>query len=150
MVYQLWTGNNYFPQQCYVSLYLLKNKYLHLQLCCKTLQILKRSNCHIICAWILLICFIAGQYVVFTHQHKTATKTFRISQVAKTSAKQTVSEKCQLCDAMHHNSMVLNNSVYFNTTAVAEHVFQSIEYSFTSIQLILSSGRAPPVSFSIA
>jgi hypothetical protein len=112
----------------------------------KAVTDLKTSKYHIIHSWILLICFVAGQYMVYAHQHNYAIGTSKTYGISKNISQQTVTEKCYLCDAMHHNFMVTANHIYFNQVTVAGHVFKSIEYSFTSIQLILSSGRAPPVS----
>lgn len=110
------------------------------------LRVLKKGKYHIICSWILLVCFIAGQYMVYTHQHKVAKNTCKPAFVAKNIPQQTVAEKCYLCDVMHHNVMVNTQKVYFNPAIGAIHVFKSVAYNFTSIQLILSGGRAPPTS----
>jgi hypothetical protein len=102
---------------------------------------LKTHKYHIIFSWILLTCFIAGQYMVYSHQHNTVKG---IHYISKDLPKQTVTEKCQLCDVMHHNTMVKTNLVYFNPVKVIGHVFKSVDYNFTDTQLILSFGRAPP------
>jgi hypothetical protein len=107
---------------------------------------LKRSKYHIICSWILLTCFVAGQFMVYAHQHNGAKGISKTYGISKNIPEQTIKEKCYLCDAMHHNVMVTATQVYFNAITVARHVFKNVEYSFTSIQLILSSGRAPPAS----
>jgi hypothetical protein len=87
--------------------------------------------------------------MVYAHQHNYAIGTSKTYSVSKNLSQQTVQEKCYLCDAMHHNFMVTASHIYFNPVAVASYVFKSVEYSFTSIQLILSSGRAPPVSSNV-
>jgi len=107
---------------------------------------LKRNKYHIICSRILLICFIAGQYMVFAHQHNISQGIPKVYALSKNIQQQTVKEKCYLCDVMHHNAMVTASNVYVNDVTVAGHFFKSAEYSFTSIQLILSGGRAPPAS----
>jgi len=112
----------------------------------KSLSDLKKSKYHIACSRILLICFIAGQYMIYAHQHNIGYSTDKIYNVSKNIPHQTVTEKCYLCDVMHHNAMVASHQVYFNPSVVAGHVFKSFQYSFTSIQLILSCGRAPPLS----
>jgi hypothetical protein len=106
---------------------------------------LKRRKYHIIFSRILLICFVAGQYMVYAHQHNVVKSAAKSSGILKNIPHQTVSEKCYLCDVMHHNAMVTNTQVYLNPVAVAGHVFKNVAYSFTSIQLILSGGRAPPM-----
>ncbi|MEO6633798.1 MAG: hypothetical protein ABIN13_18795 [Mucilaginibacter sp.] len=106
---------------------------------------MKNSKSHIIQSWILLICFIAGQYMVYVHQHKLV-KTSGIYVVSHNQSKQTVSEKCQLCDAMHHTSMIAGSNAFFTHTVVVDCVYQSPVYNFTSLALILSGGRAPPTA----
>jgi hypothetical protein len=106
---------------------------------------LKTGKYHIIYSWILLICFVAGQYMVYAHQHNITKGIVKIHIVAKNVPQQTVTEKCGLCDVMHHNAMVKAGQVYFNPATAANHSFKSFEYNFTSIQLILSGGRGPPI-----
>jgi len=60
--------------------------------------------------------------------------------------KTTLSEKCQLCDAMHHNAMALTDHQYFIPNISSDHVYKQGKYDFVSIALILSAGRSPPVS----
>ena len=93
----------------------------------------------------LLLCFVAGQYMVYAHQHNAIKGESQISHAAKHSSQPTLKEKCALCDVMHHNVMTLTTQVYFNTSVVIPHVFKKCDYNFTSIQLILAGGRAPPV-----
>jgi hypothetical protein len=107
---------------------------------------LKGRKYHIIFSRILLVCFIAGQYMVHAHQHNIVKNTGKSFAIPKNIPHQTVSEKCYLCDVMHHNAMVTNTQVYLNPVKVVGHVFKNVAYSFTSIQLILSGGRAPPLS----
>jgi hypothetical protein len=104
-------------------------------------RLLKKDKRHIICTWILLLCFAAGQWAVYAHQHKA------FAGVTKTATQRTVvSEKCQLCDAMHHNSMMTHTHTYFAPVLVTGHFYKQGQYDFVSIALILSSGRAPPVA----
>lgn len=112
----------------------------------KVLTGLKKSKLNIAFARILLICFIAGQAMVYAHQHNYVNYTGKIYNTSKSIPQQTVTEKCSLCDVMLHNAMVASVHVYFAPVAVTGHVYNKFEYSFTSIQLILSCGRAPPLS----
>ena len=108
---------------------------------------LKKNKITIFCAWALLLCFVAGQYMVSVHQHLILTK----SQVSFThskkvpSARHTVQEKCYYCDAMHHNAMTIDHQTYFSPV-VTGHAYRVGDYNFISIALILSAGRAPPVA----
>jgi len=110
----------------------------------KAIADLKKRKYHIICSWILLTCFVAGQYMVYAHQHNVGQATIKNYSGPKNTSGQTVSEKCQLCDVMHHNTMVVASHVYNSPAATVTPVFYVFVYNFTSIQLILSCGRAPP------
>ncbi|MBS1526642.1 MAG: hypothetical protein JST19_13380 [Bacteroidetes bacterium] len=102
---------------------------------------MKRDKRHIAIACIVMICFFAGQWAVYAHQHKTFPRTAKTAHHTAS-----FSEKCQLCDAMHHTSAVQNDHHYFATVVSAgQHYIQS-KYDFISVSLILAAGRAPPVS----
>jgi hypothetical protein len=88
-----------------------------------------------------MVCFAAGQVMVYAHQHLVKYHTHQTSD-----NQQTVTEKCQLCDAMHHNSMMLTDHQYFSVDYSTVHFYTPGQYDFVSIALILSSGRAPPLS----
>ncbi|HWZ13606.1 MAG TPA: hypothetical protein VNW95_00105 [Mucilaginibacter sp.] len=105
---------------------------------------MKRSKYHIACSWILLTCFVAGQYMIYAHQHNITANTFPKYSISKNLSQPTVTDKCTLCDAMHHNVMVKAAPAYFADVKTTRYIFKSCEYNFTSISLILSGGRAPP------
>lgn len=105
------------------------------------ITILKRAKQNIIYTWIVLICFTAGQVMVFAHQHLVKYGTHQTTQ-----KQQKLTEKCQLCDAMHHNSMTLTDHQYFSPILITDHFYTQETYDFISINLILSAGRSPPVS----
>lgn len=85
--------------------------------------------------------------MIYAHQHQIV-KGNTTGHIAKNTSRQTVTEKCSLCDVMHHNVMVKTATVSFDAVTVLSHTFKNLVYHFISIQLILSSGRAPPVSYS--
>jgi len=84
--------------------------------------------------------------MVYAHQHKLIQGTEQTHSVKHQQPKQTLTEKCQLCDAMHHNSMVITSHASFTPVVVTGYVYKSPEYNFTSLSLILSGGRAPPLA----
>ena len=92
-------------------------------------------------AWIVLICFAAGQAMVYAHQHHVKYHTHQTSQ-----NQTTVSEKCQLCDAMHHNSTTITNQQYVTPVVSSDYYYKPYKYDFVSISLILSAGRSPPMA----
>ena len=97
---------------------------------------------HIIYSWIILICFIAGQWAVYTHYHRTYKTTANV-----THNHTTVSENCQLCDVMHHNNNMLRVDHHYTIPVTSSaYIYKQGHYDFVSIALILSAGRAPPVS----
>jgi hypothetical protein len=98
-------------------------------------------------AWLLLLCFVAGQFVVYAHQHNigaVSTKSFYHN--AHALPQQTVSENCPLCDTMHHNVMAVSSQAFFAPVTVSDYVHKAVHYNFISIALVLSAGRAPPVA----
>lgn len=103
---------------------------------------LKTRKHYIFHTWLLLICFVAGQYMVYAHQHHRI-KAYTV-HVAKNSSHQAVTEKCSLCDVMHHSAMVAIVHANAGSEAALKHVFKSFSYCFRSIPRILSPGRAPP------
>jgi len=109
----------------------------------KALLGLKTGKYHIFSAWILLVCFIAGQYMVYAHQHYL-NKPGTVYHITSKDVKETVKEKCSFCDAMHCNAMVKANGIFFNPDFVSTYTFKPFKYSFKSLSLILSCGRAPP------
>jgi len=105
----------------------------------------KSTKNHIIHSWILLICLIAGQYMVYVHQHRLI-KPGSGYAVSPYHLKQIVSEKCQLCDAMHHTTMVIDSNAFFATVGITDCIYISPVYNFPGTALIRSGGRAPPAT----
>ena len=83
--------------------------------------------------------------MVYVHQHKLI-KAGSGYTVSHYHSKQTVSEKCQLCDAMHHVSMDIGSNAFFTPAAIADCIYRSPVYNFPSLALICSGGRAPPTA----
>jgi hypothetical protein len=104
----------------------------------------KNNKRHIIPAWILLLCFIAGQYMVYAHQHKLNHSLKQTYSVSTHHAQPTITEKCKLCDAMHHYNAVNDTQTAPTLLPVENIAYVSPVYNFTSLSLILASGRAPP------
>jgi len=108
---------------------------------------LKKNKYTVFHAWMLLICFIAGQSMMYIHQHKILSGNGISSTITKNQPRPatTVVEKCYMCDALHNSAMAISQHVYVNTIVATGHIFRVGDYDFVSIALILSSGRAPPV-----
>ena len=103
----------------------------------------KKSKQRIFLSWLLLTFFAAGQVIVYSHHH------YNITLSAKTAhqpSRQTISDTCPLCDAMHFNYMVLTSQVHAPAEQAGYDHFTARCYDFVSISLILSGGRAPPIS----
>ena len=125
---------------------LLANFTLHYQKC--KLTRLKKNKYTAFGAWILLICFVAGQYMVAVHQHKISQNSGVVYSVSKNQPRPAtvLLEKCYMCDAMHHNAVILSQNMYFNPVVVTMHIFKTGDYNFISIALVLAAGRAPPLN----
>lgn len=108
---------------------------------------MKKNKYHIYYSRMLLICFLAGQCMIYAHTHAGSGVTSSY-QPAKSSSHQTVQEKCYLCDVMHHNAMVVSTGVHLAASGAVLHLFNIVEYNFTSIRTAHTSSRAPPVFFS--
>lgn len=107
---------------------------------------MKKSKANIFYSWLILFSFIAGQGMLFAHQHKIAAgHNHKTNQLANNKAGTTVQEKCSLCDAMHHTNAVVEYFVYYSPNIVTKHFYKAYNYNFISIALVLAAGRAPPV-----
>ena len=105
---------------------------------------MNKKRLHIVFAWLLLLGFVVGQYAVYSHQHALIKGITKHSHIA--SDRQTVKEKCLLCDAMQHtDAVVVTNNLFLIPLVPSTHVFKQGDYDFVSIALILAAGRAPPV-----
>jgi len=102
---------------------------------------LKKNTRNIIYAWVLLLFFATGQYMVFAHQHY---KGNNISSSKSTNP--VLKERCDVCDAMHHTHMLISQHVYFTPAIAVLCHYQYKKADVKLIQLVLASGRAPPVS----
>lgn len=105
---------------------------------------MNKGKRHILVTWIILICFAAGQWCVYAHYHPTSYIKANTSKSQQTRT--TISERCQLCDAMHHTSMTQENHTFFVPLITSELIYKQGQYNFVSIALILAAGRAPPIS----
>jgi hypothetical protein len=105
---------------------------------------LKKNKSYIIGAWLLLVFFAGGQVMLFAHQHKVSK--FEFGRHSHPN-QQTVTEKCSLCDALHFNTIMVNEHPSVVDLLAASHYdYKAVTRSFVSLSLILSPGRAPPVS----
>ena len=129
-------------------MYLADKKYLFLPSAVKSYTLtLKKNIYHIIYAWVLLLFFAAGQYMVYAHTHNTGIGSTKSAyQNPNNQHKQTVTETCRLCDAMHHNAMAVDTPVFFAPVVTASYFYKAVNHHFISIALILSAGRSPPMA----
>jgi len=95
----------------------------------------------------LMLCFVAGQYMVYAHTHaQKITNNKAAYHSPETQPKQTVTENCQLCDAMHHNTMATGSMAYFAPVVITNYFYKAISHDLVSIKLIHSAGRSPPTA----
>jgi hypothetical protein len=84
--------------------------------------------------------------MVYAHQHQAFSQAGKITRTSgKGNDRPAIKEKCDLCDVMHHNAMLLSAQNYLQPANISHYVNQSSRPDFKSIQLILSGGRAPPL-----
>ncbi|WP_183562471.1 hypothetical protein [Mucilaginibacter sp. SP1R1] len=105
---------------------------------------MNKNKLHIIYSRLLLICFIAGQYMVYIHQHQFIKDSIKTSYTSE-HQQQTVKEKCYMCDAMHHQAAIMDSPFHFGPQIAAIHFFKASDYDFVSMSLVLAAGRAPPL-----
>jgi hypothetical protein len=82
--------------------------------------------------------------MVYAHQHLSLKNAIKSYHTPKHQPRETVTEKCSICDAMHNNNMVDNTGVYFSVTTAVGHMYKPFDYNFKSISIILSGDRGPP------
>lgn len=105
---------------------------------------MKRVKNQIRFAWIVLICFVAGQTMVYSHQHYTNASKISAHALKTPAPVQTVSEKCNICDMMHHTHMVIFDTKAVNPPVTVCETLYSNLHDYKGIALILSAGRSPP------
>jgi len=88
-------------------------------------------------SWVFLLLFVVGQTVLYTHQHKSM-------GLQKQPYRPAIAARCQLCDAMHNSHIVLTDEILSEPVTRNFLFFIDQTYKFSSLSLILSSGRAPP------
>jgi len=117
---------------------------INFALCLRTLFFdLKERKNHIICSWVLLLFFVAGQVILYSHHH--GPESVIVKAEHQISGK-TISEKCGLCDAMRFNSMEINQDVASNHLLAIDFFFIVKTTDFVSLSLISTAGRSPPLS----
>ena len=86
--------------------------------------------------------------MVYAHQHKiNAGCGSNAYHHAANQSGAIVQEKCSLCDAMHFNKMMANeHPAVVHLLAASPYNYKAVTRTFISLSLILSPGRAPPVS----
>src|SRR5476651_2179882 len=104
---------------------------------------MKNRSRHIIYARIVLICFLVGQIIAFSHQHK-ADLASHSSLTKNATSGQTVKEKCYVCDTMHHTYMAIFTNAVPQVHVITIDTPYSREHDYKGIALILSAGRSPP------
>jgi hypothetical protein len=95
-------------------------------------------------AWVILICFIAGQTMVYSHQHFHYKAALSTSTVKNTQSGTTVTDSCSICDMMHHTHMVIFDNATINPPVTLCETIYNNQHDYKGIALILSAGRSPP------
>ncbi|RKR81178.1 hypothetical protein BDD43_1322 [Mucilaginibacter gracilis] len=107
---------------------------------------MNRNKNHIRFAWLVLVCFIAGQTMVYSHQHFNRYRSSSVNSVKVPQPAQTVTDSCSICDMMHHTQMaILGTSVLNPVVTICETIYTK-QHNYKGIALILSAGRSPPTA----
>ena len=77
------------------------------------------------------------------HQHVPG-YTERVSQTSNKAPQQTVTEKCYVCDMMHHTQMAIFTDAVVAANVVVCDTQYKRQHDYIGIALILSAGRSPP------
>lgn len=88
------------------------------------------------------MCFAVGQYMVYAHTHLKQGHAVSVDK----NHTQVLKEKCDVCDVMHNNHMLINHHVYFAPAIAVLYHYTFKTYGVKPIQLVIAAGRAPPVS----
>lgn len=106
--------------------------------------ILNKRKAHLILSWLLLLFFVAGQIIVFAHQHHTKSNTL-IVHSHNAAKQQVVYEKCNLCDQMYHapiNLVQLLN--YSHLVSPVVRLYIPAHHFYKGNSLIHADGLSPP------
>jgi len=107
---------------------------------------LNKSKSHIFLSWLLLLFFVAGQGIVYAHQHDSK---FNATSVGKSthdlSKHENVHEKCTLCDQMHHTPIdVVQPFNFAQILATVEISFCAAQHHYKGKTLVHADGLSPP------
>jgi len=105
--------------------------------------ILNKRKAHLILSWLLLLFFVAGQIIVFAHQHHAKYADFSIQK--SHSHPQIIHEKCNFCDQMHHapiNLVQLSN--YSHLVSPVVRLYIPAHHFYKGNSLIHADGLSPP------
>ena len=103
---------------------------------------MKKNRKNIAYAWVLLLFFAVGQIMVYAHTHLKQGHAFSVCN----SHTKVLKEKCDICDVMHNNHMLITQHVYFAPAVAIIYHYTFKASGITPIQLIIAAGRAPPVA----
>ena len=103
-------------------------------------MLIKKQPAKILAAFLLLMTFLTGQFVVIAHTH---TKAEYSSHQTK---KDTGDDKCRICDHNSHIQLFYEQQQSLFTVAVVTvNAYQEYHHLYYSIRLHQASNRGPPV-----
>ncbi|MFD0748945.1 hypothetical protein ACFQZS_02255 [Mucilaginibacter calamicampi] len=105
---------------------------------------MKNRTTTILVAFGLLLCFITGQAIVFTHSHVAS---YSKTTPSKHSSSTSNEENCKICQANHNATALL--SVDLNHTVIYGTAYKQVQataLSYQSISLVLAATRGPPLA----
>lgn len=82
--------------------------------------------------------------MVYSHQHFHSFKTPVQHTVKAQQPVQTVTDKCNICDMMHHTHMAIFGNATVSPLVTICDTHYTRQHDYKGIALILSAGRSPP------
>jgi len=103
---------------------------------------MKNRTRRIVAAFVLLLCFTAGQVILLTHSHVAS---YSKTTHSKHSTSAGNEESCKICQLNHNTATLLNVDLSHNIIyGTAYKQLQAAALSYQSISLVLAATRGPP------
>lgn len=108
-------------------------------------SILNKRKAHILLSRLLLLFFVAGQIVVYAHQHHAKYNTIIVDAYGKTDQHASFQEKCNVCDQMHNAPLSLVQTPLYRIVLISVvYLYYSPQHHYQANALVHADGLSPP------